>query len=279
MNIGITIHKKHAGCDAFVVGLFFFWYFLQIRRWQPTPYRKQELRICLLFAVLIVWVLHMAHSSTSVGVLLLGCTLIALLGSDRIDIRRLSLYLVVVSVVGISADLMFGIHNYIIGALGRDATLTGRTAVWKILWHWDLNPLIGVGYESFWQEGRMARVWAITTNVGINQAHNGYLETYINMGLAEIAMTVAMLLATYGKARDALHQGFDFGRFRFAYLVAFILYNWTEAAFRTHCVPFFVFFLVAIDYPRPAPVEVKIPGDSGYLTLETMATLARCWGG
>jgi hypothetical protein len=32
-----------------------------------------------------------------------------------------------------------------------------------------------------------------------------------------------------------------------------LVYNWTEAAFRTHAFPFFVFFLIAIDYGRNLP--------------------------
>jgi hypothetical protein len=36
------------------------------------------------------------------------------------------------------------------------------------------------------------------------------------------------------------------------------LYNWTEAAFRTHAVPFFLFFLIAIEY-RARPVLAPAP--------------------
>jgi hypothetical protein len=34
------------------------------------------------------------------------------------------------------------------------------------------------------------------------------------------------------------------------FLVAVILYNWTEAAFRTLSPLWFVFYLIATDYPR-----------------------------
>ena len=83
----------------------------------------------------------------------------------------------------------------------------------------------------------------------LNEAHNGYLETYLNLGYIGVAITAATLLATYGKARRELLDHFEFGRFRLAYLIAFILYNWTEAAFRMNCFPFFMFFVIAIDYP------------------------------
>jgi O-antigen ligase len=87
----------------------------------------------------------------------------------------------------------------------------------------------------------------------INEAHNGYLETYLNLGGLGLALTFAMVAATYFKAQRDLTLNFHYGRFRLAYLAAFIVYNWTEAAFRTHCVPFFIFFLIAIDYPQLDP--------------------------
>ena len=83
----------------------------------------------------------------------------------------------------------------------------------------------------------------------LNEAHNGYLETYLNLGFIGVFITAAILLATYAKSRRELLRDFEFGRFRLAYLIAFIVYNWTEAAFRLNSFPFFMFFIVAIDYP------------------------------
>jgi O-antigen ligase len=133
-------------------------------------------------------------------------------------------------------------------ALGRNSTLTDRTKIWQILLNWDINPLLGVGFESFWLGDRMNQFSELFQGIMINEAHNGYLETYIQLGLLGVLITLAMLLAAYFKALRALVSNFDFGRFRLAYLFAFIAYNWTEAGFRTHCFPFFIFFLIAIDY-------------------------------
>jgi hypothetical protein len=84
------------------------------------------------------------------------------------------------------------------------------------------------------------------------------------LGLIGVIITLALLIATYFKAHGALVEGSDFGRFRLAFLAAFIVYNWTEAAFRTYCFPFFIFFLVAIDFntwlkPEPAEAGVNEP--------------------
>jgi hypothetical protein len=87
-----------------------------------------------------------------------------------------------------------------------------------------------------------------------------------------IALTLAMVVAAYRKGCQALWADFEFGRFRLAYLAAFLVYNWTEAAFRTHCFPFFVFFLIAIDYRRdPASAADSIPAHEPEPNWEVVA--------
>ncbi|MGH7978725.1 MAG: hypothetical protein ACREE6_05075, partial [Limisphaerales bacterium] len=82
-------------------------------------------------------------------------------------------------------------------------------------------------------------------------------------GYIGVGITAAVLLATYGKARRELFRNFEFGRFRLAYLIAFIVYNWTEAAFRMNCFPFFMFFVVAIDYAkRRVPLRQAVGADA-----------------
>ncbi len=262
MNIGITTNKNVLGCDCFILGLFFIWHFLRVRRLEKSVARRNELRLCLFFFVTIGWLLKMANSSTSLGVLVLAAALMLLVGCDFVDRRRLGTYLAGFAVIGGLAEMLFGIHDLAIEALGRNSTLTGRTDIWQILLHWDINPLLGDGFESFWLGDHVAKIAAMEPGLVINEAHNGYLETYLNLGLLGLGITLALLMATYFKAHRALIEDFDFGRFRLAYLAAFIVYNWTEAVFRTHCFPFFMFFLVAIDYrssrqTEPAAVSLE----------------------
>jgi exopolysaccharide production protein ExoQ len=141
-----------------------------------------------------------------------------------------------------------GLFGGFIHLLGRNETFTGRTDIWTMLWHWNINPIIGTGYEGFWLGDRREAVQDLYP--GLNEAHNGYLETYLNLGALGVLITAAMLLATYGKCRRELFHNFEWGRFRMAYLLSFIVYNWTEAAFRLNALPFFMLFLVAMDY-RP----------------------------
>ena len=257
MNTGITTNKNTLGCDCFILGFFFIWHFLRVRQHDKSTARRNELVLCLFFIVMIGWLLHKAHSSTSLGALVLAIATMLFVGLNFVNRRQIGIYLAVGAVACALAEVFFGIHNYAIQALGRDTTLTGRTDIWEILWKWDINPLIGVGYESFWLGDRVDKLGELLPGLILNEAHNGYLETYLNLGLLGVCITIALLMATYFKAHRALLDDFDFGRFRLAYLAAFIVYNWTEAAFRTHAFPFFMFFLVAIDYPSHSQATLE----------------------
>jgi hypothetical protein len=253
MNIGITPHKNILGCDCFIVALFFLWHFLQTRRREPGRARTKELLLCLFFFAALAWLFNSANSSTSLGALMLGVAIMLFLGLRSVNPRRISVYLLVGALILIPAELVFGLYEEIIHLLGRNPSLTDRTEIWGILLHWDLNPVLGEGFESFWLGDSVDRIATLVPGLVINEAHNGYLETYINLGLLGVGFTIAMIIATYLKGCRALLDDFEFGRFRLSYLAAFLVYNWTEAAFRTHAFPFFVFFLIAIDYGRNLP--------------------------
>ena len=84
-----------------------------------------------------------------------------------------------------------------------------------------------------------------------NQAHNGYLETYLSLGLVGLSLLVGLLIATFWKARRELWLNFEWGRFRLGFLAAVVVYNWTEASFKALHPVWFVFYLIALDYPKP----------------------------
>ena len=189
---------------------------------------------------------------------LLGALIVLFLAFRWINVRRVGTYVVLGIAVCLIAGFGFGLYSDVIHLLGRNDTLTGRTDIWKMLWNWDINPVVGTGFESFWLGERRLEVQSYLPF--LNEAHNGYLETYLNLGMVGVVITAAVLLATYAKARRALFDDFEFGRFRMAFLFAFIIYNWTEAAFRLNDFPFFMFFIIAIDYPvseLQAAVEIK----------------------
>ena len=133
--------------------------------------------------------------------------------------------------------------------LGKNETLTDRTEVWNDVLQIHINPFLGAGFESFWLGDRLKTMWA-KWSWHPNQAHNGYLETYLNLGLVGVFLLVGLFLATFWKSRRELLTNFQFGRFRLGFLLAIVAYNWTEAAFKNISATWFVFYIIALDYPR-----------------------------
>jgi O-antigen ligase len=261
-NNGICTGKNGLGFLCMIVGFFFFWHFLTVRQWEKGAARRSELILCVGFLAMDYWLLHLAQSSTSLVCMLVASGVVLFLGLRFVNVRHIGAYLAAGIVIAALTETLFGIHDAVIAALGKDPTLTGRTEVWQFLLKADINPVLGCGFESFWLSD-IAK--DLNSNydfhsVVFNEAHNGYLETYLNLGLLGLALTVGLIGAAFLKARQALINNFNFGRFRLAYLVAVLIYNWTEAAFRTHSVPFFLFFLCAMDYPARLPAAEPVAG-------------------
>lgn len=80
-------------------------------------------------------------------------------------------------------------------AFGKDMTLTGRTQVWAIVTdHIGQRPFLGYGFGGFWagSEGPAQVVWAQTWRAA--DAHNGYLDLLLHMGLLGGVAMIGMLV-------------------------------------------------------------------------------------
>lgn len=74
--------------------------------------------------------------------------------------------------------------------MGRDATLSGRTLIWKQTWIFVMQrPLLGWGYDAFWRgiQGEAFRVVAVV-HFMVFHAHNGFLEIWLELGAAGLAL-------------------------------------------------------------------------------------------
>jgi O-antigen ligase len=262
-NTGITTNKNLLGCDCLILGFFWFWHFLKTRQLPAGKARRDELLLALGFLAMTWWLLSRAESQTAFTALVIGIFMLLFAGSSWVNRRMVGVYVFFGVSTLIALEMMFGIYASILHALGRDATLTDRTLLWRDLLEVDVNPLLGAGFESFWLAPRANGIWEKWT-FRPNQAHNGYLETYLNLGLIGLVLLICVLAATYYKSSKMLVTNFEFGRFRLAFLAATIAYNWTEAAFKTTHFVFFVFYIIAIDYrrrvvPRITDTERQVP--------------------
>ena len=122
-------------------------------------------------------------------------------------------------------------------------TLTDRTDIWGLVLSMAGNPFFGAGFESFWLGDRLRKVW--NTAYGINQAHNGYLEVYLNLGWMGLLLLGVLLVRGYRNLVNVVCRNQDFGSLWIAYFTVAIVYNFTEAGFKM-MFPVWIFLLLAI---------------------------------
>src|SRR5262249_18406741 len=111
--------------------------------------------------------------------------------------------------------------------LGRDTTMTGRTDLWDAVLPLNPNPLLGAGYESFWLGDRLKALWTRFWWQP-NQAHNGYLEVYLNLGLLGLLLVGVFLLTSYQRIWRPTNA-VGFASLSLAIWTITLLHNVTEA--------------------------------------------------
>jgi O-antigen ligase len=248
-NNGIAEGKNGLGADCMILGFFFFWYLLQTWKSERSLWRRNELRLIAGFLIGIWWLFSQAHSATSSISLIVGILIVVFVGIRSVNKNLIGTYLLSALVLLVAAELAFGISGRLSEGLGRSSTMSGRTDLWAGLLGLHTNPILGTGFESFWLGERLKRLEGIFFFIP-NEAHNGYLETYLTLGLIGVFLLIGLFVATFWKIRLELFRNFEWGRYRLGFFAAIVVYNWTEAAFKTLSAVWFVFYIIAMDYPR-----------------------------
>jgi len=165
-------------------------------------------------------------------------------------------------IFGIAAILLLGFLNYalnlvpwVLKELGRDPTLTTRTDIWPILLSQSVNPFLGAGFNSFWSGERLKYLWE---QYEIIQAHNGYLEIYLNGGILGLILLFVVLATSGWRLSRQIASSEEFPAMQFAFWVVMVTYNYTEAAFAKMGLLWFVFLLIITRYPS---LEESSPPD------------------
>jgi Lipid A core - O-antigen ligase and related enzymes len=257
---GVTLDKNMFGYLLFAYGLFFASGLVHVFR-QESSSRATKRADLLSYAILLAMVARltpMANSKTSLLALIIGTGVILALQFSKVK-RHFFSWLIAAVLIAAISNALFSVQDAVFEAAGRDASLTGRTGIWQTVLNEPNDPLLGTGYASFWLGERLQRIWDLYPRVRLLQAHNGYLEVYLNLGLVGVALLGGVLWTGLRNARRRLIAeqytigNFDdslFETFAIAYIVAYLFYNITEATFQGLNFLFIIFLLLAFDFQR-----------------------------
>src|SRR6185295_360779 len=105
-------------------------------------------------------------------------------------------------------------------------------------------PWVGTGFETFWLGPRAEFFWT-KYYFHPNQAHNGYIETYINLGWIGVGLLALMIVSGYRNIAAVFRRNTGDGTIRLAFFAIALIYSMTEAAFKV-MHPVWILFLLAV---------------------------------
>jgi len=231
MYVGASTDKNMLGITCLVSGIYFVWD--TAMRWSDRAERQTK-RILLLngaFIWMTLWLMNRAHSATS-DVCLVIAFLVILLTVSKTFRRHPTFFKVLIPAsfcLYVILGYGFNLNAYFASSVGRDPTLTNRTLIWHALLSIDTNPVVGTGYRSFFLGDRLQAFWQVFP--GINEAHNGYLDIYLTLGIVGLVLLLAFLVASYGTIWKRFGSSSQLASLGLAVWTTMLFYNVTEAGF------------------------------------------------
>jgi len=156
-------------------------------------------------AVVSVALVILSTSKTALLVLLLSLSAMGFVAVVKSGPLRavVATWLAVVVVIG-GALLISAETDVVLGLLGKDATLTGRTEIWSgIMQQMSEHPWRGFGYGAVWDDpgftGPKAWIGHQAHFIPAN-AHSGWLEIYIALGLGGVILFALWLVQIWAQS-------------------------------------------------------------------------------
>jgi len=257
---GIATSKNTLGQVAMTSALIFIW-----ERSRHSGDKRNRI-IDYVYIAMSIYLLKgsdNAVSMTSVSVFIISCLVFFVLNWMKQDLRKVKRLMLVSGISILTLTLVVVLHaiqpfsenslmGHIITSMGRDMTLSGRTYIWKdVLKIASLSPILGTGYGAFWI-GRLANIpWNANMTWVLGEAHNGYIDTYLQLGWIGIFILMGVIVSSIPKILQTFPRDFEYARLRMTFFLAILFVNVTESTFlRGDHNMWFLFLLVILSVPR-----------------------------
>tara|TARA_Y100000052_G_scaffold27467_1_gene35447 strand:+ start:5892 stop:7175 length:1284 start_codon:yes stop_codon:yes gene_type:complete len=148
----------------------------------------------VLILITLIISLLLSQSVSALGMTLIGCSLVIgfniFQGRNATEsILRLVVFILLSIIVIVSIKYAY---EYLLSLLGRDPGLTNRGIIWELLQPFiDDKPNLGYGFAAFWASDAAT---AFISRWGfIGNAHSGYYEILLNLGLVGLCLKLLFI--------------------------------------------------------------------------------------
>jgi exopolysaccharide production protein ExoQ len=275
---GVATDKNALGMLSLLIGLASILRFLEIYRGKQSTRETGPLVAQGALIAMAIYLLWEANSATAFACFFLAGGPMVLTYLFRWARKPVFVHAMVIAALGVSFSALFlNLGTGLVEDLGRNSTLTGRTAIWHAALGMVQNPLLGTGFESYWLGTRPAKLANLIT-FGVNQAHNGYIEVFLNLGWVGVALLTVVLITAYRRVVTAVRWITPIASLRLAYFIVTVAYNFTEAGFQMMHPVWITFLLVTMlipEVPRTGyspPLRLNRAGDHAERRPEVVET-------
>ncbi|MET0575857.1 MAG: O-antigen ligase [Mesorhizobium sp.] len=177
----------------------------------------------------------------------------------------------------VAGALNGGVIDLVLGAFGKDSTLTGRTYLWSEgLRAVGEAPFVGVGYQAYWVQGfsEAERLWEefyIPTRSGFH-FHNTFIEALVELGYVGLVLLVMTMVGVIsGHLKRLLTERRNEESFLLLGIVLMLAVRsfFEVDVMHPYAIGSFLLYysagLLATKQPRPIPVPVfsRLEADFG----------------
>lgn len=269
--VGVTTHKNPLGQLGMVSALAFLWSLNEARL---AGRKMLGQYMILLYLAMTLYLLsgggnESSRSSTSILCIALALSLYFWFGRMQAQVQSVIRRIM----MGVGALLLAAFFLQLTGSslqelvaevYGKDATLSDRTFLWADVIRIGMeSPFLGSGYGAFWVPSLYEKLSPLVDN-GPMEAHNGYLETYAQLGLVGVSLLVLLIIQAIRSSYNLILTDFEYGRLRLILLFTVLVMNYSEATFPRGTHLWWFGFLIVVMYAEPWVRKPPPPPEDSY---------------
>jgi O-antigen ligase len=195
-----------------------------------NPQRRWRWIACTVGAVALIL---LSQSKTSLVSALIGCSCLPVIAlARRGPSQAVIAAWITVSALFAAAMGVFVFPDLLLGLVGKDATLTGRTEIWTAVMHQIVKrPITGFGYGAVWDS---TSFWGPLPEISkeqgftIHEAHNTWLAVWLELGYVGLAGWAVLFVSVWVRAIGVLSLGAA-AYFAVPFMAVFSLHAMTES--------------------------------------------------